>query len=113
MKMIDFFNNYEFHDSLLNKIDFNKEKKTLSMNIELCNYEQKNYKEDDEETSIVDVVFSGCESYDGLSGNLNTHSILETVLNSDNQITFNVMDDLTNDYYELVVQANTVNVLVR
>lgn len=111
MNLKDFYNNYEFHDSLLNKIDFNKENGILTMNIELCNYEQKNYKETDDETSIIDVVFKECKSYDGLVGELDSYSILETVLNNDDQITFNVMDDFNDDYYELHIQADSVEVL--
>lgn len=113
MTIKELFENYEFHDSLINKIEFNKEKRTLSMNIELCNYEQRNYKESDDETSIVDFIFEGCDTYNDLVGELDAYSILETVLNSDNQITFNVMDDFSNEYYELHISAKKVEVITK
>ncbi|MDO4941132.1 MAG: hypothetical protein Q4E33_05530 [Erysipelotrichaceae bacterium] len=111
MKINEFYKNYEFHDSLINNIKFNQEKGTLSINIELCNYEQKYYKEGDDEIIIIDVIFKGCKSYDSLVGELDAYSILDTVLNNDNQITFNVLDDFNDNYYELHIQADSVEVL--
>lgn len=111
MTIKELFENYEFHDSLLTKVNFDVDKKELIMDINLCNYEQKDFKEGDDENIDIAIKFSGCESYDGLLGVLDTHSILETILNNEKQITFNVMDDMSNDYYELSIHADFVEII--
>ena len=64
MQIKDFFKNFYFHDSLVKEIDYYKEKKELKIKIELYNWKQAGYKENDPEMQIGSLTFYNVLNFD-------------------------------------------------
>jgi hypothetical protein len=63
MKLYDLIKNYDFHDSSVDDLQYDKINKKLVINIELCNWRQKGYKKDEPEIVLCKLVFSEVKKY--------------------------------------------------
>jgi hypothetical protein len=77
LKIETFIEEYDLHDSLIEKIQFNGEK--LVLDIDLCNWRQKNYNSDEDEMKEIKVIFENVQSYhlDSTNDAVDSDSILE------------------------------------
>ena len=109
---------YSFHDSSLETIIYDREKRTLSMRIAFCTYEQPGFDENSTEAVPISLVFSGVKEYKGLTGSFECFSILDEILENDNTITFCIMDDSVANpakdggYYEACITAENAEFTV-
>jgi len=104
--------NYDFHDSLLENISFDEKTKKLRLDIDFCNWKQKNYVDGDAETYMIALVFERFFSA----------TIPEIKLNSDQIVGFNVTDnqkvkieaynDVVKDCYSVIINAKEVEIVV-
>ena len=69
MRISEMLNIYDFHDSLVKKINYNNSEVTFK--IELCNWRQKNYNADENEMKTMELVFKDVKDYK-FNGTINT-----------------------------------------
>jgi len=112
MTLLELFTKYEFHDSLLNKIEYTPEQKTLIFEIDFCYFMQKEYNDGEPENGIIKLIFNDVENYNNITGEFDMLSILETKLSDNKCITFNILNDVTNDFYELSIETNNVDFVI-
>lgn len=72
MKIASFIEEYDLHDSLLENI-------SISVDIDFCNWRQKNYSPEEDEMKVIKVTFENVQSYhlDSNNDTLDSDSILE------------------------------------
>ena len=63
MNLKDFFDDYEFHDSPLDDIVFDKQTEQLSLSIDLCLFNQKGYQQGGPENQKGTLVFSQVKQF--------------------------------------------------
>ena len=66
---------YYFHDSGINKIDFDSQNEKLEFDIDLCYWAQEWYKEGEPELMKIKLSFEGIKEYDGLVGDIDCFTI--------------------------------------
>lgn len=77
MDIRDFYNEYDLHDSLLEKVDYNCNK--LILTIDFCNWRQKYYCSTESETKLLNLVFYEVKNYslDAINPSFDSDTILE------------------------------------
>jgi hypothetical protein len=77
MNISKFLSKYDLHDSILEGLKFNGG--LLELNIELCNWRQKEYTQKDPEMKMIRLIFNNVEDYifDALSNNIDSDTILK------------------------------------
>lgn len=110
MKINEFLKNYDLHDSLLEKIKYDKTTDTIQFIIDFCYWQQENYKSDMEETGMIIVEFSGDTHLIYDSYEINSDDIIKVSSNANNTITIIVFNDLSDEYKEITIKANDVKV---
>jgi hypothetical protein len=77
MKIFEFKEQYDLHDSLVEKI-YNSNGK-LILDIDLCNWRQKDYKETEDEMKMIRLCFQNVKDYsfDGSSEEVDSDTILK------------------------------------
>ncbi|MCR4606070.1 MAG: hypothetical protein K5639_08750 [Eubacterium sp.] len=110
MSIKDFVENYIMHDSLIDSVNISDDGTKIEVQIDFAFWMQKNYVESDPETGIISVVFAGVTYYEvPKSVNWDEISILETKM--ENQyVKFLLINDMTDDYLEMVISAEEVSV---
>ena len=106
MTLDEFANKYNMHDSLINAITY--ENNTLQIDIDFAFWMQDWFIDGSSETGSLKVTFCNTSSYqhpDSLP--LEDISILETSV-IDDTITFALINDMTDEYLELVITASEV-----
>jgi hypothetical protein len=63
MEISKFFETFTLHDRVVNKVTSFPEEKRLKLEIELCNYDQRGFREGDPEMVSGSLVFSGVEEF--------------------------------------------------
>ncbi|WBW95232.1 hypothetical protein [Oceanirhabdus sp. W0125-5] len=63
MKINNLLNMYDFHDSVIKNIIYISNKKEITFEINLCNWRQLNYKDNDLEIIKLKLVFTGIEAF--------------------------------------------------
>lgn len=112
MKLQDFVKKYELHDSLLEYIIYNRQKQELVLDIDLCYWMQKNYKDSEPETGMIKLVFEGVKEYSEMTGEVADFSILNVDVTDDNGVKISVLDDENNEFHEVSFNADSVRVMV-
>ncbi len=65
MKLNEFSEKYNFHDSSIDKISFDEINNKLIIIVDFCFYDQQDYERGTPENGLLKVVFSGVKSYNG------------------------------------------------
>lgn len=107
MKINDLLTKYTFHDSLIENIIYDAEKKNLILTIDFCLWMQEDYIESQPETAIIKLVFSNVTDFEGVSGKVDSFSILK-ISYIDNVITISILDDFNEGYHEIVFKTDNV-----
>ena len=98
MTLSDFLRQYYFHDSSIEKIDFNIEHKILTIRIDFCFWMQPWYKQsEDPANALIDIIFENVSLFE-----YNNHLVIQNFSEKcDNEIRDVVLD--TNDCLQFVI----------
>lgn len=102
---------YDFHDSLLESLSYDKDNNQLSLIIDFCNWKQEWYHESDEETSMISIIFSNISNIVIPKLKLNSDEIIEFEVLEDNTIKILIFNDIDDASYEIVICAEDVEIL--
>ena len=105
MLITELVNSINFHDSCVNKITFSN--KTIIMNIDLCMWQQKGYKEGSPELKETDIIFFNVTNYNWDSDKSEDETDYDTILQvkaDDNKIEI-ILE------YEEVVNVSKISIL--
>ncbi len=110
MTIKEFEENYYLHDSIISGVKVDKNEKRIVLLVDFAFWMQKDYRDNDPETGIISISFDNVDNYSIPSGvNWDEVSILETTV-TNNSITFSMINDLTDDYIELMIESQEVKV---
>ena len=110
MTNTEFVAHYIMHDSLIDSVDVQEKDMRIVLIIDFAFWMQEDYKDSDPETGLIKVTFNDVSSYDvPKDADWNEISILETSLD-DGRIKFALMNDMTDDYLELIIESNNIDV---
>lgn len=109
IKLLEFFKRYDLHDSVIENIEYISEEMKLVITIELCNWRQFFYKNDEPEMKTESIVFLGVHFFqvEPISLQINHNEILDaSFVLSENivKIVFTNLDDIG----IIMVKANSV-----
>ena len=110
MNKQDFVNNYNMHDSLINDISYSKERNEFVMVIDFAFWMQKNYQPNKPETGLIKVKFSNLKNIlvpEDMK--LDKISIIQTLIEN-NSLKFSLMNDITYDYLEIIIDSDNIEV---
>lgn len=93
MKIIDFFETYNFHDSLLENVVYKSDSKELCFEINFCYWAQDNFKEGDKENGPVKILFTRVSDFQYEKYEICSDSILNFVLTDNTKIELTVETD--------------------
>ena len=102
---------YDFHDSLLERISYDKENSKVFLEIDFCNWKQKWYSESEEETSIILLVFENVSNVIIPVFKLNSDEIIDFVVSEDNSVKIVIFNDIDENSYEIIINAETVKII--
>ena len=103
-----FVNNYNLHDSILNSVAIENNGSIIRMIIDFAFWMQEDYDEAHPETGLLAVSFINVTEYDYPDQlSLEETSILKASL-QDDCIIFALLNDMTDEYYELRIKAQEV-----
>ncbi len=106
----EFVEHYYMHDSLIDSVEVQEDGARIVLTIDFAFWMQNGYQESDPETGAIKVIFYDVSYYDiHDDADWNEISILETCFEN-GQIKFALMNDMTDDYLELVIESNAVEV---
>lgn len=108
MTIKDFVQNYNLHDSLLEKINYDKKSATVTLFIDFCYWQQSNYNDEMPETGNIIIQFSGCTLFHCRPYHVNSDEILKAVSNNDNELVLTVFNDLSGRYIDIRINASSV-----
>lgn len=110
MKIVEFFNKYNLHDSFIESLSYNHESRTLVLNIEFAFWMQEFYKEGERENGLIRVCFKGVSKYQCNENPAGAFvGILSTELKNEDLV-INLLDDETNEFFEMCIRADSVDV---
>jgi hypothetical protein len=104
----ELFKKYTFHDSLLEKADDSPTDKTAVLEIDFCYWQQNDYTDTLPETGILRLRFSGVTKFSFPTYPMNSDEIVRVRCDSENSVIITVYSDLTEEYHELSVTADSV-----
>ncbi len=105
-----FVNKYNLHDSIIDSVATESNGTIIRMVVDLAFWMQEGYKEEHAETGPLAVCFSGVTEYDCPDQlPLEEISILKASL-QDSSIIFALLNDVTNEYYEIRITALDITV---
>ncbi len=106
-----FVNKYDLHDSMINSIATESNSTVIRMVIDFAFWMQEGYKEEHAETGPLAVCFSNVTEYDCPDQlPLEETSILKASL-QDGSIIFVLLNDLTDECYEIRIKARDICVV--
>ncbi len=115
MENLSKLHQYDFHDSLVEYIFNDIEKKQVILKIDFCNWKQSWYTEKQRETSLISLIFENVESAIIPDVSLNSDEIITFELLTDKEkacgIKMLIFNDTINELYEIIIKATSVNVL--
>lgn len=112
MTIKEFIQNYNLHDSLLEKIDYDEETATVNLYVDFCYWQQNNYTDEMPETGNIVIKFIGCTLLHYSPYQINSDEISKVVSNKENEIVLTVFNDLSENYIEIIINASSVSVQV-
>ena len=104
----EFVENYIMHDSLVDSVEVHDYGATIVLLLDFAFWMQPGYNETDPETGTLKIIFNNVSEF-SISENVdwNTVSILDTA-DSEGMVKFSLMNDLTDEYLELIIRSNHI-----
>ena len=109
MTVNEFANRFNLHDSLLEKLVYNKSKNNVELFFDFCYCQQDDYEEDMDETGMILVEFDGVIEFKYAPHEINSDEIVG-ISHKDNEIILTVFNDISNDSIDIKISANNVTV---
>lgn len=110
MKVSEFVNAYNLHDSLLEKIEYDSINKKLFLEIDFCYWAQSAYKEGEKENGIIQLSFLDVNNFSSEISEADSDSILAFSCINDNQLKIIVETD-NSDVLSINFSADSVDVI--
>ena len=95
---------YCFHDSLISEISYTDNEVIITL--DFCFWMQEGYQDGAPETGIIRLRLPDVNSYNGITGKIDSYSILEATY-KDNVLSILMMDDFHNVSYSLTIESNS------
>ena len=112
MKKLGELELYDFHDSLLESINYDRKNNKINIEVDFCCWKQENYKENDDETAIIVLCFENVLYASMPDVILNSDEIIELSLSENNTLLRIVaFNDIDNAPYEIVIKADIVKIV--
>ena len=106
-----FVNRYDFHDSIIDSVATESNGTVIRMIIDFAFWMQEDYREEHAETGPLAVSFYGVTEYDCPEQlPLEEISILKASF-QDGSIIFALLNDMTDEYYEIRIKAKDITVV--
>lgn len=102
---------YYFHDSMITNISHDPNLQILVFTMEFCNWAQEWYKKDDPELLKIQLIFEGIKKYNGITGDIDYFSILDSDV-IDNKYHLFIEDDFHQEFYEYFLEPTNVEVKI-
>ena len=111
MDIKHFFQNYNFHDSLLKNIEYCNDTSSVNMLVDFAFWMQEGYQEEEPETGLILIIFSDVSEYDCPDNiNFDQVSFLGSEIIED-AIKYEMVNDFTDEYFSITIKAKSVDVL--
>ncbi len=107
MKIKSLLEKYSFHDSTIERINYNSIKNVLTITIDFCYWMQNGFVDRNKENGLVDLVFNDVYEYDNLLGDIDSFTILD-ILEISKGIKFNIIDAYNQKYYNLSIECSDI-----
>ena len=112
MKKLGELEIYDFHDSLLESISYDRKKNRINIEIDFCCWKQAKYNESDDETAIIVLCFENVLYASIPNVTLNSDEIIEFSLFENNTLLKIVaFNDIANTSYEIIIKADAVKIV--
>ncbi len=97
MKTVNELTRFDFHDSLIESIEYYEESNKVTIEIDFCNWKQEGYRDEDEETTMMYLSFEDVTDFIVPKVSHNSDEILEfNILEDGIEITaFNDIEDIS------------------
>ena len=111
MTLKEFESRYQLHDSYIESMRYDENSTTLTLVIDFAFWMQKDFKEGDEENGLIEVVFHNVKEHECDNGDPAGDFVSILGAKADeNSLIISLIDDECNDYMELRVIAENVEV---
>lgn len=107
MKLNEFIEKHNLHDSLLESIEHDGKQKIVKLIIDFCYWQQDNYKEGTPETGLIVIEFTDVSNFTYLPYQINSDEIIDVVCNNDS-IIFVVYNDIEETHKNISITAKDV-----
>lgn len=103
---------YDFHDSLLESINYDRTNNKINIEVDFCCWKQTQYKENDDETAIIALCFENVLYANIPDVALNSDEIIEFSLFENNTLLKIVaFNDIANASYEIIIKADIAKIV--
>ncbi len=113
MKIDKFISDYNLHDSYIESIETDDHNQTVTLNINLAFWMQKDYVESMPENGIVKAVFHNVSLYSCEDGDPTGEFV--SILNAeyrDGTVVISLLDDESVSCFEMIISADEVTVSI-
>lgn len=107
MTLTELKRKYNLIGSLLENININKVNNSVTLEIDFCYWQQADFVNGNKETGMVKLCFSECGDYNISNHKINSDEIVNVEI-TDDTIDICVENDLTNDYYHIIISSSDV-----
>ena len=114
MTIKEFVEKYHLHDSGLNSIIIDTDKRTLCLSVDLCNWMQDDYEEEDPEILPIEIIFENVTKADNVNRKVDKDygdEFLSVEIEDDETLLFKMVTSKEQKYYEIRVRAEYVKVV--
>ncbi len=103
---------YDFHDSLLESIDYDKKNNKINIKVDFCCWRQTQYKQNDDETAMILLCFENVLYVNIPDITLNSDEIIEfSLLENNSLLKIVAFNDINSITYEIIIKADIVKVV--
>ena len=110
MKILNFFESYHLHDSLLENVEIDEAAKTVMLTVDFCFWQQDNYDSRKPETGIIHILFSAVSQVSFEPYKMNSDEIATCELLDGNILKLIVYNDVSETYHSISIRAEDVAV---
>jgi len=110
MKKIEELKNYDFHDSLLESVIYEKEKNCVVLGIDFCNWRQVWYDENEDETLLISLIFKDVHNVIIPEITLHSDDIISVEVFGRNAVKIVCFNDIKNVVYEITFNSDSVEI---
>ena len=110
MKILNFFESYHLHDSLLENVEIDEAAKTVMLTVDFCFWQQDNYDSRKPETGIIHILFSDVSQVSFEPYKMNSDEIAPCELLDGNIFKLIVYNDVSETYHSISIRAEDVAV---